>query len=47
MDRWLFLFGVILVCCCFYPPFLGVCIGIGLFYGIACVVYILLGGMMR
>lgn len=47
MDRWLFLFGVILVCCCFYPPFLGVCIGIGLFYGIALVVYLVLGGILR
>lgn len=46
VDRWLFLFGVVGLCCCIYPPFLGVCIGVGLFYGVACVVYILLGRLM-
>lgn len=47
VDRWVFLFGVILICCCLYPPFIGVCIGIGIFYGATLMAYGVLGGFMR
>jgi hypothetical protein len=47
VDRWLFLFGVIAVCCLLYPPFLGLWIAVACFYGVAFVIYTVLGGLMR
>lgn len=47
MDRRLFLFGVVIVCCLAYPPFLGLWIGIALFYGLALLAYIVMGGILR
>jgi len=47
VDRWLFLAGVVFVCCILHPPFLGLWIGIGGFYFLAYIVYTMLGGIMR
>lgn len=47
MDRWLFLLGVVAVCCLLCPPFLGVVIGVGFYFGLAVVIYVVLGGIMR
>lgn len=47
MDRWIFLVSVLVVSCFLYPPFLGMCIGVAFFYGIAFVVYGVLGGFTR
>jgi hypothetical protein len=47
MDRWLFLMGVIVVCCILCPPFLGVWIGIGGSCFLAYIVYTVLGGITR
>lgn len=46
MDRWLFLVGVVVVCCILCPPFLGLWMGIACFYAVASVVYGILKALM-
>lgn len=46
MDRWMFLVGVIVVCCILCPPFLGLWIGVGLFCGIGVVINAILNDLI-